>query len=355
MSNLNCFVFLTRVKFRETSNAETAAILSKSWTKLYWVHKMRLVPDSEISWFGLRRRFEPRALHHWPSITGVRFSTAFQLETGRDMMSMQDKRQDKRDRRDTDYADWYQLFQVQAGRNMYSVSSNGSCGFVTEQSKPLDSKIRATVAFGILEFLLFVLRFCTCLYHVYRLYHLYHVPHAMPNSQSWKPAKNCCGIFGSNFAKSTTQRFPSFGHTFFQGIQLKYVEVIVFFILNEIPNDIANLSKSLLFQCCCFTLIISILESIIHYFISHGVHRDVDGQGRSYSLPRSGEGANRVVHGTIMISAIEDRFTYKHDCSFRRLIRSQSIWIQAPSSLIGSLFSRVFIWPYGKTTDVKFA
>ena len=78
----------------------------------------------------------------------------------------------------------HQLFQVQAGRNMYSVSSNGSCGFVTEQSKPLDSKIRAAVAFGILEFLLFVLRFCTCLYHVYRLYRLYHVPHAMPNSQS---------------------------------------------------------------------------------------------------------------------------------------------------------------------------
>ena len=35
--------------------------------------------------------------------------------------------------------------------------------------------------------------------------------------------------------------------------------------------------KSLLFQCCCFTLIISILESIIHYLISHGVHRDVLG------------------------------------------------------------------------------
>ena len=68
----------------------------------------------------------------------------------------------------------HQLFQVQAGRNMYSVSFDGSCGFVTQQSKPLDSKIRAIVAFGILEFLLFV----HCLYHLYR------VPNAVPNSQS---------------------------------------------------------------------------------------------------------------------------------------------------------------------------
>ena len=52
----------------------------------------------------------------------------------------------------------YQLFQVQAGRNMYSVSSDGSCGFVTEQSKPLGSKkgAAATVAFSILKFLQFV-------------------------------------------------------------------------------------------------------------------------------------------------------------------------------------------------------
>ena len=55
-------------------------------------------------------------------------------------MPTQDRGQDKRDRRDADRADWYQLFQVQAGRNMYSVSSDGSCGFVTEQSKPLGSK-----------------------------------------------------------------------------------------------------------------------------------------------------------------------------------------------------------------------
>ena len=34
---------------------------------------------------------------------------------------------------------------------MYSVS-DGSGGFVTEQSKPLGSKTGATVAFGILEF-----------------------------------------------------------------------------------------------------------------------------------------------------------------------------------------------------------
>ena len=52
----------------------------------------------------------------------------------------------------------YQLFQVQAGRNMYSVSSDGSCGLVAEQSKPLGSKNGATVAFGILKFLLLVPR-----------------------------------------------------------------------------------------------------------------------------------------------------------------------------------------------------
>ena len=60
---------------------------------------------------------------------------------------------------------------------MYSVS-DGSCGFVTEQSKPLGSKkgAAATVAFGILKFLLFV----HCLYHLY----MYCVPNAVPNSQS---------------------------------------------------------------------------------------------------------------------------------------------------------------------------
>ena len=62
---------------------------------------------------------------------------------------------------------------------MYSVSSDGSCGFVTEQSKPLGSKKGATVAFGILEFWLFV----HCLYHLCRLHRLYYLYH-VPNSQS---------------------------------------------------------------------------------------------------------------------------------------------------------------------------
>ena len=59
---------------------------------------------------------------------------------------------------------------------MYSVSSDGSGGFVTEQSKPLGSKkgAAATVAFSILKFLLFV----PCLYYMYC------VPNAVPNSQS---------------------------------------------------------------------------------------------------------------------------------------------------------------------------
>ena len=146
----------------------------------------------------------------------------------------------------------HQLFQVQAGRNMYSVSSNGSCGFVTEQSKPLDSKIRAAVAFGILEFLLFVLRFCTCLYHVYRLYRLYHVPHAMPNSQSWKPGHfwiqsrkvNSGSFHEFSRKKSTTQRFVHFWHTF----PRNPFEVIDFFFMNEIPNEIVDVSKSIFFS-----------------------------------------------------------------------------------------------------------
>ena len=116
---------------------------------------------------------------------------------------------------------------------MYSVSSDGSCGFVTEQSKPLGSKKRATVAFGILEFLLFVHRLYM---FVSRVPLVPLVPCATCRAKFAK-LKTCrkllwhfwiqsCKVNSGRFhefsrKKSTTQRFLNFWHTFFQGIQLK--------------------------------------------------------------------------------------------------------------------------------------
>ena len=183
-------------------------------------------------------------------------------------------------RRDADYTDWYQhtsTFSSSGWKNMYSVSSDGSCGFVTEQSKPLGFKKKGQQWHSAFS------NFC-CLYSVCttcaacttctvcqmqcQIRKVENLPKTVaafldPTSQSqlW----NLEVSMNVHARRQRLKDFYIFG-IFFQGIQLKSW----LFILNEIPHDIANVSKSLFFQCC-------VLQHRMHCMTLDSLHDGAEG------------------------------------------------------------------------------